>query len=193
MVINIKLTKSNVFCDYKFWIICREARSQSDGRHRRPLLSGSSPQPVMCGATVLSCGKWSHTESDPTGRCPTRMWVTYYHHHHHTARAGFQTYDGLLSTTLHYFHLPTGDQSNRWGLSSSRPDGLSCGVAPAHAGLLGEGAQWKAKVWPDCHNLGQADQEPRRPQRTGQQLHMVSTTEIQFQDMKSSTQPFMYI
>lgn len=87
MGINILFTQANMFCDCKFWTFCREARSQSDGQLQRPLPSGSSPQPAMCGAMVLSCGKWSHTESDPTGRCPTRMWVTY-HQCHHTASAG---------------------------------------------------------------------------------------------------------
>lgn len=179
MGINILFTQANMFCDCKFWTFCREARSQSDGQLQRPLPSGSSPQPAMCGAMVLSCGKWSHTESDPTGRCPTRMWVTY-HQCHHTASAGSKNMMASFQQHSTVFFLLAGDQSNRWGLPSSRPDGLSRGVAPAHAGLLGEGAQRQAKVWPDCHNLGQADQKPRRPQRAGQQLHMVSGTEIQF-------------
>lgn len=74
--------------------------------------------------------------------------------------------------------LPAGDQSNRRGLPSSRSDGLSCGVAPAHVGLLGEGTQRQAKVWTDCHNPGQAHQKPRQPQRAGQQLSMVSGRQL---------------
>lgn len=69
---------------------------------------------------------------------------------------------------------PAGDQSNRRGLPSSRSNGLSCGVAPAHVGLLGEGTQRQAKVWTDCHNPGQAHQKPSQSQRAGQQLSLVS-------------------
>lgn len=145
----------------------------------------------MCGVTALSCGRWFHTERDPTGRCPTRMWVTHKHivwgsmlialvHLHDAASdkdllfihssAKFQPMTTNLCI-LHFFPLwywlqnliplsPAGDQSNRRGLPSSCSDGLSCGVAPAHAGLLGEGAQRQAKVWTDCHNPGQAHQKP---------------------------------
>lgn len=35
----------------------REGRFQYAGQHRRLLLMGNSPQLVMCGAMVLSCGK----------------------------------------------------------------------------------------------------------------------------------------
>lgn len=92
-----------------------------------------------------------------------------------------------ITTGLHILHfscivliteldtsLPAGDQSNRRRLPSSCSYGLSCGVAPAHAGLLGEGAKRQAKVCTDCHNPGQAHQKPSQSQRAGKQLIMVS-------------------
>lgn len=157
----------------------------------------------MCGVTALSCGRWFHMERDPTGRCPTRMWVTHKHTvsgsmliklvHLHSAASDkellFQSSVKFLSITrsLHILHfscivlitkldtsLHAGDQSNRRRLPSSCSYGLPCGVAPAHAGLLGEGAKRQAKVCTDCHNPGQAHQKPSQSQRAGKQLSMVS-------------------
>ena len=73
--------------------------------------------------------------------------------------------------------VPVGDQGDRGGLPPAGPHGLSRGAAPAHAGLLGEGSQREAQVWPDRHHAGQADQKPSQPQRAGQQLR-VSWTQI---------------
>lgn len=150
----------------------------------------------MCGVTESSCGRWFHMERDPTGRCPTRMWVNT----HIAPHLQWLTFSWIssalncesefswtfLSPLLYWSQnlifcplSPAGDQSNRRGLPSSRSDGLSCGVAPAHAGLLGEGTQRQAKVWTDCHNPGQAHQKPSQPERAGQQLSMVSGRTLQ--------------
>lgn len=56
--------------------LSREGRFPSGGQHQRPLPSGNSPLPVMCGVTALSCGRWCPMERDRTGTWATRMWVT---------------------------------------------------------------------------------------------------------------------
>jgi hypothetical protein len=56
---------TNTFClgfHFLKWIICtfehREGKSPSGGLLQRPLPSVSSRQPVMCGVTGWSCGRW---------------------------------------------------------------------------------------------------------------------------------------
>ena len=56
--------------------VSREGRFPSDGRRQRPLPSGSSPLPAMCGVTASSCGRWCPTERGRTGTWATRMWVS---------------------------------------------------------------------------------------------------------------------
>lgn len=53
--------------------IHREEKSPFVGRLLRRLPTESSHQPVMCGATVLSCGKWCHMASGRTGTWATKM------------------------------------------------------------------------------------------------------------------------
>lgn len=61
----------------KRFCFVRGVKSRSAGLLRRQLHTESFPQPVMLGATVLSCGKWCHMGNGPTGRCPIKMWVTW--------------------------------------------------------------------------------------------------------------------
>lgn len=163
----------------------REERSPLDGQPQRPSPTGSLLQPAMSGVTVLSCGRLYHTGRDRTGRCPTKTWVhnlrnrnkTLLHFYQHVSKIQNAL---ILSNPISenvFLHLCTGDKSNRRGLPSSCSYGLPSGAAPAHVGLLGEGAQWPAKVWTDCHNPGQAHQKPSQSQRAGQQLSMVSKTD----------------
>ena len=55
----------------------RVGRSRSDGLHLKPSSTGSSPPPVMCGATGSSCGKSCPTERGLTGTWPIKMYVPY--------------------------------------------------------------------------------------------------------------------
>lgn len=54
----------------------REGRFQYAGRPQKLLLMANSPQPVMCGATALSCGRWCHMARGHTGRCPIKMYAS---------------------------------------------------------------------------------------------------------------------
>ena len=55
--------------------VCREGRSLSDGLPPKLSSTGSSPLPVMCGATGSSCGKSCLTERGLTGTWLIKMYV----------------------------------------------------------------------------------------------------------------------
>lgn len=63
-----------------------------------------------------------------------------------------------------------GDQRHRTGLPATSAHGLPKCPAPAHAGLLAEGPQPSAQVWPDCQHAGQDDPKPQQPQSHGAPL-----------------------
>ena len=69
---------------------------------------------------------------------------------------------------------PPGDQGHRGGLPAARPHGLPPRAAPAHAGLLAEGAHLAAALRRNRQRPGQADPEPRLPEDSGPGRRRVS-------------------
>lgn len=71
-----------------------------------------------------------------------------------------------------------GHKVSRRRLQASSTDGLPRCSPHTHAGLLAEGAQWKAQVLPDCHGAGQAYPQPREPQVNGHIVQVESRQSI---------------
>ncbi len=70
-----------------------------------------------------------------------------------------------------------GNECSGAGLQASSSHGLPCSAAPAHAGVLGEGAEHEAALRTDRQHTRQAPPQRREPQSAYQHTLRVSSTQ----------------